>query len=94
VPVDPVRARKRSMQMPPFDKPWRYFGTHDELDTILPFAFHFIPPTTVVSYGYAFWGWFTTPETQIAEHWVRFLAQTAPRRSQPAKPPTGPTMGR
>lgn len=86
VPVDVARMRKRSSQVPRFDQPWKYFGSHDELEAVLPFAFHFIPPTTVVSYGYAFWGWFTTPTTQVAEHWVRFNAQTRPKRPQPRRP--------
>lgn len=86
VPVDPVRMRKRSSKIPPFDQPWKYFGDHDELDSVMPFAFHFIPPTTVISYGYAFWGWFTTPTSQIGEHWLRFQAQTAPRRPKPRRP--------
>jgi hypothetical protein len=89
VPVDPVRIRKQSSRTAPFDRPWKYFGTHDEMETLLPFAFHFIPPTTVMSYGYAFWGWFTTPRSQIGEHSVRFTAQTAPKRAQPKNPPQG-----
>jgi len=94
IPSDPVRIRKRSSQLARIDQPWKFFGTHDELPYVLPFAHHFIPPTTVVAYGYAFWGWFTTPTTQIAEHWLRFQAQTAPKRAkpnprgQPVKPPT------
>lgn len=89
VPVDVVRMRKRSTQLPKFDQPWRYFGSHDDLDSIMPFAFHYIPPTTVISYGYAFWGWFTTPTTQVGEHWLRFQSQTAPKKPKPkdAAPP-------
>ncbi len=93
IPVDPVRMRKRSSKIPPFDQPWKYFGDHDELDSVMPFAFQFIPPTTVISYGYAFWGWFTTPTTQIGEHWLRFQSQTAPRRPKPKQPP-GARSGR
>lgn len=83
IPVDIVRMRKRSSQVGRIDQPWKYFGSHDELDSVLPFAHHFIPPTTVISYGYAFWGWFTTPTSQIGEHWVRFNSQTAPVRPKP-----------
>lgn len=86
IPVDVVRIRSRSSRVGRLEEPWKYFGTHDELDVILPFAHHFIPPTTVISYGYAFWGWLTMPESQIADHSVRFTAQTAPKRAQPRKP--------
>lgn len=82
IPVDIVRIRSRSSRPGKLDQPWKFFGTHDELDSVLPFAFHYLPPTTVVSYGYAFWGWFTTPTTQIAKHFVRFTAQTAPKRAR------------
>ncbi len=90
VPVDIVRMRKRSTQLPKLDQQWRYFGSHDELDSVLPFAMHYIPPTTVISYGYAFWGWFTTPMSQVGEHWVRFQSQTAPKRPKPREQPGGP----
>lgn len=89
VPVDPIRMRRRSSKIPSFDQPWKYFGSHDELDSVMPFAFHFIPPTTVISYGYAFWGWFTTPSSQIGDHWLRFQSQTAPKRAQPKQPAGG-----
>ncbi|MCC6322708.1 MAG: transglutaminase domain-containing protein [Phycisphaerales bacterium] len=92
VPVDVVEIRSRSSRPGPIDKPWKYFGTHDELDVVLPFAHHFIPPTTVNAYGYGFWGWLTMPQTPIAEQWLQFSAQTAPKRGgepkQPAKKPS------
>eukprot|EP01026_Neomeris_dumetosa_P075133 TRINITY_DN7888_c0_g1_i1.p3 TRINITY_DN7888_c0_g1~~TRINITY_DN7888_c0_g1_i1.p3 ORF type:complete len:103 (-),score=6.30 TRINITY_DN7888_c0_g1_i1:59-340(-) len=44
------------------DRQQRYFGTHDELGSIVPFTFHFFPPATVRSYSASnapgFWGWF------------------------------------
>jgi Transglutaminase-like superfamily len=62
VPIDIGRLNKTSSRPMPLDKPWRYFGTHDELNSVVPFAFHFFPPTDVVSYGApGFWGWFVTP---------------------------------
>ncbi|MFN7020058.1 MAG: transglutaminase-like domain-containing protein [Phycisphaerales bacterium] len=92
IPVDVVEIRGRSSRPGPLDKPWKYFGTHDQLDVVLPFAHHFIPPTTVVSYGYAFWGWLTMPETQVASHWLRFEAQTATKRGgQPKQPSKRPS---
>lgn len=62
VPVDVARLRKTTSRPPPVDKPWRYFGTHNELGEVLPFAMHLHPPTDVLSYGApAFWGWYATP---------------------------------
>jgi hypothetical protein len=62
VPVDPVRLRKATPTPPKLETPWKYFGTHDELRGIMPFAFHFHPPTSVRSYGSpGFWGWLVTP---------------------------------
>ncbi len=64
VPVDVTALRESSSKMPPnfLDRPTNFFGNHDELDTVVPMAFHFHPPTTVRSYGSpALWGWFVTP---------------------------------
>lgn len=83
VPVDVVRMRKSGNKMGKLDQPWKFFGSHEELDAVIPFAHHYIPPTTVAAYGYAFWGWFTTPGGQIGEQSVRFTAQTAPKRAKP-----------
>lgn len=63
VPVDVSRLRRTGSRAQALDRPWNYFGSHDELDGVLPFAFQFFPPTDVSSYGYpAFWGWFATPK--------------------------------
>lgn len=63
VPVDPARMRQKSSRPPPLDKPWPYFGTNDDLDEVVPFAFQFHPPTTVLAYGSpGFWGWLVTPQ--------------------------------
>ncbi len=62
VPVDVARMRKVSSRPMSIDRQWKFFGTHDELDRVVPFALHFHPPTDVVAYGSAgFWGWFVTP---------------------------------
>lgn len=82
VPVDIARLRGSSSRAPALNKPWKYFGTHDELENVIPIAFQFTPPTTVVAHGkYAFWGWFTTPSIPRAEQHVVFDAQTTPKRS-------------
>ncbi|MFG0305226.1 MAG: transglutaminase family protein [Phycisphaerales bacterium JB040] len=51
VPVDVARLREKSSRMYPLEQPWEFFGTHDELDDVIPYAFHFHPPTDVRSFG-------------------------------------------
>lgn len=81
IPVDIVRMRKSSSRAPALDKHWKFFGENDELDTVLPFAFQFHPPTTVVAHGaVAFWGWLTQPETQAATQWLTFDSMTTANR--------------
>jgi hypothetical protein len=92
VPVDVLRLRRQGSRAPSLDAAWKYFGSHDELDDVMPFAFQYHPPTTVVAHGYpAFWGWFTTPSIPRVEQWLRFDAQTTPRRS--GAPPRQPGRG-
>lgn len=63
IPVDVARRRKFSSNAPDWKKAWKFFGTNDELDSIVPFAFQFHPPTTVRAYGSpGFWGWLVMPE--------------------------------
>jgi len=82
VPVDIVRMRGSSNRVPPLNRPWKYFGTHDELENVIPFALQYHPPTTVVAHGaYAFWGWLTTPEIPNVTQFVRFNAITTPKRA-------------
>lgn len=77
VPVDIVRLRKSSSRAPAVEKPWKYFGSHEQTDDIIPVAFHYHPPTTVVAHGApCLWGWLTMPETQVAEQSVRFVTQS------------------
>lgn len=87
VPVDVIRMRGSGSRAPALDLPWKFFGENDELDDVVPFAFQYHPPTTVVAHGFpAFWGWFTTPELQVAEQSLRFDAQTTARRSNTPDP--------
>jgi hypothetical protein len=93
VPVDIIRMRKSSPQTPALDKPWRYFGTHDELGRIVPIAFQFHPPTDVVSHGSpAFYGWMVTPRPpSFVQQAIRFEVISTPRRAddpQDATPQT------
>jgi hypothetical protein len=63
VPVDVLRLRKSSSRAGKLDQAWKYFGTHDELNSVIPFAHQFHPPTTVRAYGSpGFWGWLVTPK--------------------------------
>jgi hypothetical protein len=83
---DPYRLRKDMSQPPPLTNRWKYFGTHDEMESVLPFAFQFVPPTEVVSYGApAFWGWLVTPATPAsAASGIAFTARkTAIPRDAP-----------
>jgi hypothetical protein len=79
VPVDPARLRRMGSRPFALERKWNFFGDHDELDGVLPFAFQFTPPTDVASYGYpAFWGWFATPQPpREAEQALTFDAATA-----------------
>ncbi len=87
VPVDPAAMRGSSSRLPPnfMDRDLRFFGTHDELDRVVPFAFHFHPPTTVRAHGSpGFWGWFVTPvPPDRAFQRLSFRAQTTPARATP-----------
>lgn len=63
VPVDMAKMRKQGSRAQPIDKSWKYFGTHDELQGVVPIALHFHPPTTVESFGApGMWGWMMTPD--------------------------------
>lgn len=97
VPVDVNRQRRVSSKVQRDPKLWRYFGSHDEMDTVLPIAHQFHPPTAVLAHGApCFWGWTTTPEAQTATQFLRFGSITTPRtvtsdrdREDPADEPTG-----
>jgi hypothetical protein len=86
VPVDVVAMRGSSSRMPPnfMDRPTNYFGTHDELDEVIPLAHHYAPAqTSAWFYTYpAFWGWFVQPRAPIAgSQFIRFDAVRTARRS-------------
>jgi hypothetical protein len=63
VPVDVVQLRKSSSRAGDMERPWKWFGSCDDFDGVVPFAFQLIPPTDVVSHGSpAFYGWMVTPK--------------------------------
>lgn len=82
IPVDVVQMRKHSSRAGPLDRPWEYFGTHDELDYFIPLSFFFHPPTTVRAYGSpGLWGWFVTPEPPaVAFQQLTFATYNTPVR--------------
>ncbi len=68
IPVDITRMREAGgsrMARNFMSRPQKFFGTHDELDSVVPFTFHFFPPTTVQSFSASnapgFWGWVVSP---------------------------------
>jgi len=90
VPVDIAKLRETTSRPPPLTQNWKYFGSNDELDMVTPFAFHFHPPTDVVSYGWpGFWGWFVTPEPpEGAEQALSFVVTTmSTKGGEPARDP-------
>lgn len=75
VPVDVLRLRLSGSRMQRLDRPWRFFGQHDDLDYMIPISFHAHPPTGVTVRGLpAFWGWLCTPETPALPHSIRIEA--------------------
>lgn len=83
VPIDIVRLRKRANRMLPLGQEWMYFGTHNELDSMLPFTFNFHPPTRVMAYGSpGFWGWVVenAQPPRAAYQGLSFHAMTTPKR--------------
>lgn len=87
IPVDTTRRRKFSSRVPDWSKPWKFFGTNDELDSMIPFAFQVHPPTTVRAYGSpGFWGWLVMPEPPgRAIQAIWFMAQTTTQRGDDVK---------
>lgn len=84
IPVDVVAMRARSSRLPRnfMERPQRYFGTHPDLDGILPFALHYFPPTTVRAYGSpGFWGWLVTPQApDLVNQSLDFSGSSTPIR--------------
>ncbi len=87
IPVDVLKLKKEGSKLPAFDKPWPYFGNHQELDGIIPFAFQYFPPTTVRAYGSpGFWGWLVMPAPpESAEQVIRFNASSVAATAETQK---------
>lgn len=83
VPVDVIKLRRSSSRMQRLDRPWKYFGTNEDLAYCIPIAFQAHPPTGVVVRGLpAFWGWLCTPETPPYPHSVTINAMGQNSRQQ------------
>lgn len=90
IPVDVVAMRERSSRMPPnfLARPAKYFGTHDDLEEVVPIAHHYAPAkTSTWFYEYpAFWGWFVQPRPPVAgSQSIRFSANRTAQRSRPKR---------
>ncbi len=62
------------------NKPWEGFGTIDDSQYLVPFAFHVHPPLTVKAYNSpGFWGLFAEPnEPSRAEQTLRLNVTSTP----------------
>ncbi len=81
IPVDIIKQREFSSRAPQIERPWEFFGTNRELDTICPVAYHWHPPTTVQSAGApALWGWIAVPGNPRADQELRIWAQHTVKR--------------
>lgn len=88
VPVDIVAMRKRSSRMPPsfMSRPQKYFGTHDELDQIVPLSYElatFDVPGSVTTTEPTFWTFTLAPRIPtFFEPTVMIEANTKVRRGR------------
>ncbi|MBX3357671.1 MAG: transglutaminase domain-containing protein [Phycisphaeraceae bacterium] len=86
IPADINRLKQSGSRPPALDRTWKGFGTCDEFDDVMPIAFHYHPPTSVVAHGYpAFWGWYTTPQLQVANQIIRLGSQTTPKTASDSR---------
>lgn len=75
VPVDVVRLSESTSARLDWSKPWQFFGTHEQLSSIVPISHHWVPPVVSESYGPACWGWIVTPAPPVsADQAVNFHA--------------------
>jgi hypothetical protein len=89
VPIDVIQLRKSSSRPPSLDREWRYFGTNDQLNSVVPFAFTFHPPIPAVrAYGApAFYGWIMQPTSPTTAY--QMLNFSTSRQSKTAAPKGG-----
>ncbi|MGP1309311.1 MAG: transglutaminase-like domain-containing protein [Phycisphaerales bacterium] len=84
IPVDVVRQRAESSRPPPLDRPWRFFGNHDELDELVPMTSLYVP-AQARRFGSVpgVWGWRPDPADPgfNLDQVIRFEVISAPRRA-------------
>lgn len=88
VPVDVPRLDAYSSSKRNWQEPWLYFGTHEQLSSIIPLAHHWVPPVPSESYGPALWGWTVLPEPpKAADQFVTFTGTSVQRelKSRPVR---------
>ena len=62
IPIDIIRQREESSRAPAIEKPYRFFGNHDEFELYVPLGHHVHPPTNTAWYGPpALYGWNPSP---------------------------------
>ena len=75
--------------MKQLNRPWKGFGTNDELDQLVPIAHHFHPPFGVLAGGLKgkpmLWGWIPVPEHTPNNQRLRFVLQDAPKRASTSR---------
>lgn len=91
IPADPQRQRASGSRVPNINQAWKFFGNHKELGNMMPLAFQYHPPTTVVAHGApCMWGWLTTPTIPYVDQSVRFKVNSRPRRTNDDPGPDAP----
>jgi hypothetical protein len=71
LPFDPMEMRG-SVANVDVRRPWREFGTMDDLNLRVPLSYHFVPPAAVESPMYpAVWGWDPRPARISAEQQIK-----------------------
>jgi len=84
VPVDPYRMKRRSSGVPAPDKPWPFFGDHNEMRNLVPLATGLLPASVnAVSYGDpALWGWTISPQPPVSNFTrMTLFSERAPKSS-------------
>lgn len=92
IPVDVVQQRKKSSRARSLTDAWQFFGNNDDGDQLLPFAFQYHPPTSVIAYGRpCFWGWIAIPRIEpAATQFALFTERSTAKRPAPkGKPGSG-----
>lgn len=86
IPVDIVRQREFSSRPPPLPQTWEYFGNNRFLDTTVPVAFHFLPPSGAVggasvlpAVAPALWGWALDPAIESIDTELNIMIMGTPQ---------------